>query len=829
MNKTLGVAVAIIATFAYTMAEAGNSGVCRASRNDGASLQACLDDPSVTEVRVPPGVYVPVRQTLTLADDGQALEIHYTHLVLNRALGGFGPEFRFLLFTIAGVAVDAPDVPSTYAVTAPLIELIKSANPGDAQAKLDTYFVATLGLDTVSWFESVGYPPDLAQLINDALVAEVEAPHDGTAGPTYPEDIDGSVQAAIERSATFLVSRSGVTIRGAGRKDTVLSGDRFGNDGSLHRPSLADQDGAGLDTRTYFDDEGNVQLEAFFADLDEYRLAVLEPDNALNVVTIDGATNVKIERLTISGGNTIINGGLIGDGVRKDSGGGILMTATDPASSAPVGLALDRVALRENLSIGGTGGALATDVRNGNTLTLALHRTTFFDNSARSGGAMLMLNAPAFNSSPDSTLSIRRSRFERNSSPGNAAAINLQMGSAANAVPEFRNTVFRNNHTQAPAGAMLIIGGDVSQTLTMSQLEFESNSSFSGSGLLTALNTYEVVVEDSEFVGNRDIDTTDSLFGGAAISIRNAALTVRNSVFESNLSNDAGVAINSQEGSLTLEDNRFRYNLFTPVAPGDDSGAISGGAVLISGGTATIVGNRFVENEMIGPGVGGGAVGAINSAVITEMSDNRFRSNRAGIGGAVSLVFSQIDEMRGNRYRFNETVSQPDGLIFADGPTGGAVAFIASDVGTMSDERYVGNRSAGNGGAMGIDTVSSAFGAAYPSTIGEMRNMRFVGNCADGDGGAIYVSPAANDPDAFLGPSTIELIDSSAFMENHAAGSGGAVANRGVILLLSNSVFELNSAEVSDPAIFNIGTLTEMGNVFNGNLLGGTCAECDDH
>ena len=303
-------------------------------------------------------------------------------------------------------------------------------------------------------------------------------------------------------------------------------------------------------------------------------------------------------------------------------------------------------------------------------------------------------------------------------------------------------------------------------------------------------------VTNCRFVNNSVADPAAD--GGGIYCGFGGPVTFTGCEFIGNSANDGGglfVIINP----VSVIDCVFRDNTSM-----DDDDSFSGdGAGLFAGSTPsiTVTGCMFENNTATG--AGGGAwlfstdVGVVNvtncdlidntasdedggGALIwngeTTVTDCVVRGNSAGDdGGGLSIIFSLNLNMSQCTFENNNS----------DGNGGGLGIFAADS--TMSNCQFSGNTALGNGGALNLGGTSITH---------NVTSCTFENNDAQDSGGAVS-----------CGQSALEF-DNCTFLNNHATvGGGGMQFAHTDSITLTNSEFELNSADDSAGAVSIFGNI----------------------
>lgn len=308
--------------------------------------------------------------------------------------------------------------------------------------------------------------------------------------------------------------------------------------------------------------------------------------------------------------------------------------------------------------------------------------------------------------------------------------------------------------TLSGGGATRIFVIDRSSRVTIRNLTLRDGYSERGSALRIVYYS-DVTVENSRFLGN-DSRKAFEAEGGGAISVRSSKLTVRASHFEGNKGINGG-AIYSLGTTLTVEESSFVNNdsiAGGTAAPGYDGGHGMGGAI-------------FTDGAHTPKG---------DPAGVITIRKSLFRGNRsAHAGGAAFLYIYPPHErivIEGSIFENNEA-----GRSATGGSGGGAIRQGNGPI-TISDSLFVGNRSAGNGGAILFGKVPDSRVENTTFSANEVRHP-----ASTGEGGAIFV---AGEGDLAIVNSTI--------VGNYADYSGGAVDAGDDVVRFHNSIIAGNWA-----------------------------------
>ena len=208
------------------------------------------------------------------------------------------------------------------------------------------------------------------------------------------------------------------------------------------------------------------------------------------------------------------------------------------------------------------------------------------------------------------------------------------------------NSYFINNTATKSGGAIYNDGGSITvtgSTFDGNDLTDRSVNGYGGAAIFTkdgdaliSSSTISNNLKDIVHRGGTGAYTGD--LSSAAVSNKNGALTVTDSIFENN-SGSYGGAILSQgtTSSLIVSGSNFNNNF-----------AFNGGAIYCPDGNYYISKSNFTGNKVRGTGstknsyAHGGAIAATETASDCIISDCVFKDNSATMGGAISTTDTQV-------------------------------------------------------------------------------------------------------------------------------------------------------------------------------------------
>ena len=440
------------------------------------------------------------------------------------------------------------------------------------------------------------------------------------------------------------------------------------------------------------------------------------------------------------------------------------------------------------------------------------------DDTAIGGGAI------AFGAVSDSSIaSVSDTIFKNNKSGvhGGAIATRLARDADNSAAKLDVAATFVNNFAEQNGGAIYNTfyadnGLDKGDGVTVAGV-FEGNKAGNYGGAIYNDGTIDKVGNKGGVmtINGSEFDNNSAAQGGAIYN--QGTLTINGGEFEDNYitgGNGDGGAIWSN-GTLKIINTDFSENWTTENAEGDYG---YGGAIFARGDLVDIRGNekeyaKFEENHALT----GGAVYISKHALSTNIENVEFKGNWASDIGALG-IFGKNVTLTNLHFIKNYTTGKFEN--FNDG--GGALFFGAEAQAVLDKGLFVGNESAGVGGA--IATRSPNKGNNSDAKL-DIKNSTFRENKATTQGGAIY-SAFYNSQEAV----DHVYVTDSVFVANEAS-EGGAIYNEGLAdrgqnfatIKLNNVTFKNNIASKQGGAIYNGigGTVVLTGkNVFEDNFVG---------
>lgn len=266
-------------------------------------------------------------------------------------------------------------------------------------------------------------------------------------------------------------------------------------------------------------------------------------------------------------------------------------------------LILDNVTFNKNIAqtpkaVGG--GAMALVATNGNAVSTTIKNSTFTNNSTESnpvyennGGAIYVYGTSGLVG--DNTLKISDSLFESNHTNKTGGAIGVNNLGPSNFEIEIKDTTFTKNNSTGYGGAIdVTTGGTGKVTINLDHATFNSNESSKSDGGAIAYEKGNITsnISNSTFTNN----TANN--GGAIYNgIKN--LTISNTIFDGNKTNDGGKggAIYNA-GNISLNQTEFKQSTDT-IYMANDSAAVFSGTNTLNGSISSENATSKIKNKGI--------------------------------------------------------------------------------------------------------------------------------------------------------------------------------------------------------------------------------------
>lgn len=265
-------------------------------------------------------------------------------------------------------------------------------------------------------------------------------------------------------------------------------------------------------------------------------------------------------------------------------------------------LTLDNVTFNNNIAqktsnaVGG--GAMALVATKGNAVSTTIKNSTFTNNSTdtsdrynNNGGAIYVYGTSG--QVGNNTLNISGSHFESNHTNKTGGAIGVNNLGPSNFVIEIKDTTFTKNNSTGYGGAIdVTTGGTGNVTINLDHATFNSNESSGSDGGAIA---YEKGNITSNIINSTFTNNTANNGGAIYNGIKN--LTISNTIFDGNKTNDGGKggAIYNA-GNISLSQTEFKQSSDT-IYMANDSAADFNGTNTLNGSISSENATSEIKNK----------------------------------------------------------------------------------------------------------------------------------------------------------------------------------------------------------------------------------------
>lgn len=270
--------------------------------------------------------------------------------------------------------------------------------------------------------------------------------------------------------------------------------------------------------------------------------------------------------------------------------------------------------------------------------TATIVNTTMANNKADSHGGAISVRS--------STIDIKTSIFDKNSTSKNAGAIYISYSSDIdrNSKVTISDSTFNGNSTASSGGAIYATRRSIendTKVLTLKSVDFKQNVAKENGGAVLLTAGVDVYMTDVSFVANSTTKSGDSL--GGAIALASSILTVDGGLFTKN-----GSA--QHAGGISVGENA---NVVLNNVVASRNTARNHGGFIYSVGTTTIH-NSFINNN--NANMGGGVY--LYDGAITEIYNTEFNNNKSTENGGGLFVYTYGTPTVVNACTFNGNLSQ---------------------------------------------------------------------------------------------------------------------------------------------------------------------------
>ncbi|MCL4275835.1 MAG: S-layer homology domain-containing protein [Anaerolineales bacterium] len=379
-----------------------------------------------------------------------------------------------------------------------------------------------------------------------------------------------------------------------------------------------------------------------------------------------------------------------------------------------------------------------------------------------------------------------------------------------------------SSNTGELGGALLNRGN-----LTVQGCEFIDNYAYYDGGAIFNDIGSTATISDSLFIQNK----ADAMYGGGGAIGNIGDLLVTHSEFSGNTAGGGGAIVNARDGSTTISQTSFKFNLAMTESGGavhnlngtmtisalfaENTAAKNGGAIFNEGGdvnvehshflentanlddggaifigyntTATIAKSVFTKNTATGETGYGGAIGSAGSFTIIS---SEFNENSSTLGGG-AILSAGISIISASSFTSNST-----------GEDGGGAILSWYD---LAIENSTFDSNTANGFAASGGAISHINGNAYIS------HSELLNNTAYG-GGAIAIGYPY-----FSGIVPTASISNTHILDNQADAGGGILLVTGEAKITNSTISGNSSGIAGGVGIFPQGTMEIVSSTINNN------------
>jgi hypothetical protein len=435
----------------------------------------------------------------------------------------------------------------------------------------------------------------------------------------------------------------------------------------------------------------------------------IEGDGSDRVFQIDSHT-VKIEKLSISSGNYLGNGGaiysngpltvtktVISDSIASGGVGGAICDTTTGAFT------LTHSVLDGNSSTGTNenGGALWVQADQG----VLISGDTLFGNSAGGAGGAVWINQPA---SGSGNVAIVNSIISGNTSAKLGGGIGVTDASTGNG-----RIIIETSHVTAnyagTYGGGIYLNNAANVEAVLNRAAISGNVAGQSGGGIQDLSTQPVLVETCVLAGN-----AASVMGGAIDSQGFHNLTVLNSTIVHNTATDDG-------GGIAVESGAGNFTMIGTLVAANRASTQAGGLFIASTTGATLITGSTLESNISATGGGGAYITQTTAFVNIHSSIISGNIAEAGSGGGLDLQGNHSVLLGGDKISGNAALGTSD-------YTGGGVYIGGGGTFTISAGVIEGNHVFGDGGGVAVGATAA----------GSIAGTHITGNDSTAGGGGFY-------------------------------------------------------------------------------------------
>ena len=384
-------------------------------------------------------------------------------------------------------------------------------------------------------------------------------------------------------------------------------------------------------------------------------------------------------------------------------------------------------------------------------------------------------------------LTITGSIFRDNTADGSGGGVSFSATSQAAQV-RIDTTTFDTNRTgtssTSDGGGIRIEAMPMSSTaqpprvdVTVQATRFIDNTTGNDGGGMWNSDVTRLTIEQVYATGNTAVEDSGAL-GLSAMHLNSASFSLTDSYLASNRTTGPGSMTTPDAGGVCFD--------FQAMGAATPTGHVQ----------AVVAGNIFLDNSA--SGAGGGLYVRDNATQTTfdaRITDNAFIRNQA----TLSNIASRENGAGGGTYvdgsaATNRLTLSNNRFVGNTAATNGGGAYLEIDSGTADVARndFRANHAVNGGGLYLAGSADGTMGGTV-----NLAHDRFHDNTASNDGGAVFIAP----------PITASL-DRDTITRNQAGSAGGGVDNDGGHVTIRNSTIRDNTAP-SGPNVF--GAFTNGG------------------
>ena len=393
-----------------------------------------------------------------------------------------------------------------------------------------------------------------------------------------------------------------------------------------------------------------------------------------------------------------------------------------------------------------------------------INESTFVNTGAVYGGAIYSVGNNV-------SVTVINSNFSHCSAYGSGGAIYVSQGSLVVVNSSFDSN--RAGGDRGSGGAVYVEGGSVA----IVQCTFINNFAHIDGGAIFCTKCHSLSINASNFTSNGAVRNGGGIYAGSKL------ITISQSVFKNNTAQKGG-AIQLLNGRLSLTVSYFINN----------TANVQGGAIYMSGDSIQVNESSFINNTALRMSGGAFYCGGDYANIMSFKST--FLNNSASYCGVMEVndLYHKID-MINCTFTDNTATGQTIGggvacirnaSVYISNCTfrrntaklDAGCLHVEESIMTVDSSSFVDNTASANGGVMHTNM--------YPTTY-VITHSYFAHNKAGNSGGVMYIGRKGSD---------VRIQNETVFDYNHAAKKGGAITIMGSTLIISDTGYYSNSADL---------------------------------